>query len=88
MWNPDVALELNDSKEKSEAATKAAHSRWHKTKGKNDNNHIKENAYADCMQSAYDAHSVAHCERNAININIYKKIKLTFYQKKKLILKI
>ncbi|WP_375679814.1 hypothetical protein, partial [Bartonella sp. AP7XZML] len=84
LWNPDVELELNDSKEKSEAATKAAHSRWHKTKGKNDNNHIKENAYADCMQSAYDAHSVAQCERNAINnnINIYKKNKTNVLLKK------
>ncbi len=86
MWNPDVALELNDSKEKSEAATKAAHSRWHKTKGKNDNNHIKGNAYADCMQSAYDAHSVAQCERNAINnnINIYKKNKTNVLLKKEI----
>ncbi|WP_375707660.1 hypothetical protein [Bartonella sp. AA1HLJMS] len=86
LWNPDVELELNDSKEKSEAATKAAHSRWHKTKGKNDNNHIKENAYADCMQSAYDAHSVAQCERNAINnnINIYKKNKTNVLLKKEI----
>ncbi|EJF84055.1 hypothetical protein MCU_00723 [Bartonella elizabethae Re6043vi] len=73
LWNPDVELELNDSKEKSEAASKAANSRWHKTKGKNDDKN--ESAYADCMQSVCDAHSVAQCDRNAININnnIYNK---------------
>uniref|UniRef100_UPI0035D13956 DUF1376 domain-containing protein n=1 Tax=Bartonella sp. AC151YNML TaxID=3243449 RepID=UPI0035D13956 len=75
LWNPDVELELNDSKEKSEAASKAAHSRWHKTKGKNDNNHVNETAYADGMQNACDAHRVVQCDRNAINnnINIYNK---------------
>ncbi len=73
LWNLDVEAELNDSKEKSEAASKAANSRWHKTKGKNDDKN--ESAYADCMQSACDAHSVAQCDRNAININnnIYNK---------------
>lgn len=89
LWNPDVELELNDSKEKSEAASKAANSRWHKTKGKNDNNHINESAYADCMRSACDAHSVAQCDRNAINNNnninnIYKKNKTIVLSKKEI----
>ncbi|KEC57032.1 DUF1376 domain-containing protein [Bartonella rochalimae] len=30
LWNLDVESELNESKEKSEAASKAANSRWHK----------------------------------------------------------
>ncbi|CAK01391.1 DUF1376 domain-containing protein [Bartonella tribocorum] len=81
LWNPDVELELNDSKEKSEAASKAAHSRWHKTKGKNDNNHVNETAYADCMQTA----CVSQCDRNAINnnINIYNKKNKTIVLSKK-----
>ncbi|WP_208438444.1 DUF1376 domain-containing protein, partial [Bartonella vinsonii] len=75
LWNLDVELELNDSKEKSEAALKAANSRWHKTKRKNNDDHINESAYADCVQTACDAHRVPQCDRNASNnnINIYKK---------------
>ncbi|WP_144753890.1 DUF1376 domain-containing protein [Bartonella saheliensis] len=69
LWNRDVESELNESKEKSEAASKAAHSRWHKTKSKNDEKRINENAYAHSMQSAYDVHSLAPCTSNAININ-------------------
>ncbi len=90
LWSSDVEEELNNSNENinkfSERAQKAAQAKWakrHKEKTISDD----QNAKHDANDMLKHATSNANAMLNDAIIYI-KKIKLSFYQKKKLILKI
>lgn len=95
LWSAQVEEELlncNENLDKSsEKASKAAKARWDKNKDKS--NHDVSEMHEQCMSNAQAMHK--QCMSNAwkctitITLTIYiKKIKLSFYQKKKLNLKI
>ncbi len=89
LWSLQVEEELNNSNENlnkfSERAQKAAKARWDKNKSEQDAKHDANGMLKHATSNAYAMLNDANHNHN----HIYnKKIKLSFYQKKKLSLKI